>query len=162
VTRISMLISVIFISGFYLTCFAQLNNSEIKYLSESADIIVAGKVIQQSSNWNENQTRIYTRATIQVEEYLKGNNNGNSVIVTYPGGEVGEVGEMYSHTPRFENNEDVLVFLKNDEKSTGYKVLNGEQGKISIIIDSKTGEQISNSNIKINSLKEQIKNYIND
>ena len=66
------------------------------------------KLAQQSSSWNDDNTRIYTKATIQVEEYLKGINNGGSVIVTYLGGEVGDVGEMYSHMPRFEDNEEVL------------------------------------------------------
>ena len=55
-----------------------------------------------------------------------------------------------------------LVFLKKDEKNTGYKVFNGENGKISVIDDPKTGEKVTTSNVQINSLKAQIKSYIND
>ena len=84
------------------------------------------------------------------------------MTVKYPGGEVGEIGETYSHMPRFEDKEDVLVFLKKDEKSADYKVYNGENGKISVINDFKTGEKVTTSNVQINSLKAQIKNYIND
>jgi hypothetical protein len=131
-------------------------------LTYGADIILTGKVTQQTSSWNENKTRIYTKATIQVNEYIKGNNTGGTVTVNYPGGEIGEIGEIYSHMPRFEDNEEVLVFLEKDEKSSYYKVFNGENGKISVINDPKTGEKVTTSNVQINSLKAQIKNYVND
>jgi hypothetical protein len=97
-----------------------------------------------------------------VEEYLKGNTNEGSIVVTYLGGEVGDVGELYSHMPRFEDNEEVLVFLKKDEKSTDYKVFNGESGKISVVNDPQTGEKVTTSNVRINSIKAQITSYIND
>ena len=161
--RIMRLLCVlIIVSGFFPAAFAQLTSSEVESMSKNADLIITGKVTQQNSSWNENQTRIYTQATIQVEEYLKGSNNSGPVIISYLGGEVGEVGEMYSHMPRFEDNEEVLVFLKKDDKSTNYKVFNGEEGKINVIIDPKTGEKVTTSNVQINSLKAQIKSYIND
>ncbi len=150
---------------FQIITYAQVSQkelSEIKTLSKGADVIVTGKVAKQKSSWNKNKTRIYTEATLQVDEYVKGNSNGNSVIVTYPGGEVGDVGELYTHMPRFDNNEDVLVFLKKDEKGEGYKVFKGEDGKINIINDAKTGEKVTSSNVRINYLKAQIKSYIKE
>jgi len=153
-----MLIVILTFVGYQFNTFGQ-TASELKYISEGADLILTGKVVQQNSKWNEDKSRIYTSATIQVEEYLKGINNGSSITVTYLGGEVGEVGEMYSHMPRFEDKEEVLVFLKKDEKSTNYKVFNGENGKISVINDPKTGEKVTTSNVQINSLKAQIKSY---
>ena len=148
--------------GFYYTSFAQSTSSEVESMSKNADVIITGKVAEQNACWNENKTRIYTQATIQVEEYLKGSNNGNSLVITYPGGEVGEIGEMYSHMPRFEDNEEILVFLKKDKNSTDYKVYNGENGKMSVISDPQTGEKITTSNVKITSLKAQIKSYIKE
>jgi hypothetical protein len=162
VTIMRLLSVLIIVGGFFSTSFAQLTSSEVKSMSKNADLIVTGKVVEQNSNWNENKTRIYTQATIQVEEYLKGNNNSEAVVVSYLGGEVGDVGELYSHMPRFEDNEEILVFLKKDEKSTSYKVLNGEEGKINVIIDPKTGAKVTTSNVQINSIKAQIKSYIND
>lgn len=162
VTIMRLLCVLIIVGGFFAAAFAQLTSSDIERMSKNADIIITGKVTQQSSSWNENNTRIYTQATIQVEEYLKGSNNSGPVIVSYLGGEVGDVGEMYSHMPRFENNEEVLVFLKKDDKSTNYKVFNGEEGKINVVMDAKTGEKVTTSNVQINSLKAQIKSYIND
>ena len=132
-----LLYGLILVCGIYYTTFAQQMAVELQDLSKGADVIITGKVTQQSSSWNDDNTRIYTKATIEVEEYLKGINNGNSVVVTYLGGEVGDVGEMYSHMPRFVDNEEVLVFLKKDEMSPDYKVFNGENGKISVIERSK-------------------------
>ena len=153
---------LIVVSGFFFTCSAQVSSTQVRGMSEKADIIITGKVIQQKSSWNEDNSRIYTNATIQVDEYLKGNNSESSVVVRYLGGEVGDVGELYSHMPRFEDKEEVLVFLTKDEQNSNYKVFNGSDGKINIIEDLKTGEKVTTSNVKVNSLKAQIKSYINE
>jgi hypothetical protein len=162
VTKRYLLYVLLISCGIYLNNFAQQIGTELKELSKGADVILTGKVTQQLSSWNENKTRIYTRATIQVDEYIKGSKAGSTVTVKYLGGEVGDIGEMYSHMPRFQDEEEILVFLKKDEKSTDYKVFNGEKGKISIINDQKTGEKVTTSNVRINSLKVQIDSYIND
>ena len=156
------LFPLLFLLGFQLTVFAQKESSQLKKLSKGADIILTGKVSQKKSSWNENKTRIYTTATLQVEEFLKGKSNGNSVEITYPGGEVGDIGELYTHMPKFADNEEVLVFLKKDEMNKGYKVLNGEEGKITVLNDAKTKEKVTNSNVSIKSLKSQIKSFINE
>jgi hypothetical protein len=150
------------IYGISSTAFSQQHGSRIEKLSKNSDLILTGKVVHQNSSWNENKTRIYTKATLKVDEYLKGNNAGNSVEVIYPGGEVDGVGELYSHMPRFNNDEEVLVFLKKDKKKTDYKVFAGEEGKITVINDSKTGEKITSSNVKIEHLKAQIKSYLKE
>ena len=72
------------------------------------------------------------------------------------------MGELYTHMPRFEDNEEVLVFLKKDRKNTGYKVFNGEEGKIKVHSDSKTKEKVTSSNMRIKDLKLQIKSFINE
>jgi hypothetical protein len=161
VTILRLFFVLIIVGGFYSLAFAQLTSSEVESMSKSADLIITGKVTQQNSNWNETRTRIYTTATIQVEESIKGNSQ-SLVEVRYPGGEVGDVGELYTHMPKFEKNEEVLVFLTKDKTESSYKVFNGEDGKINIISNPQTGEKVTTSNVKINSLKAQIKSYIND
>lgn len=156
-----MLIVILTFVGYQFNTFGQ-TASELKYLSEGADLILTGKVVQQNSSWNEDRSRIYTNATIQVEEYLKGNNNEGSIVVTYLGGEVGEVGELYTHMPKFEDDEEILVFLKRDQGTSSYKVYNGEEGKLSIVYDKTTGKKVTTSNVQINSLKAQIKSFITE
>ena len=145
-----------------LSSFAQKDSSVINRLSKKADVILIGKVNQKESSWNASNTRIYTMTTVEVDEYLKGMGNGNSIEIITPGGEVGDVGELYTHMPRFEDNEEVLVFLKKDQKNNEFKVLNGEDGKINIISDEKTNEKVTNSNMRIKDLKLQIKNSLNE
>lgn len=147
---------------FCLSSFAQNESLVIKNLSEGADLILTGKVIQKESSWNPSKTRIYTKATLQVDEFLKGNNNTNEVEVTYPGGEVGDVGELYTHMPKFDNNEEVLVFLESDEKMSEYRVLNGEEGKITVLEDPATNEKVTSSNLLIKDLKLQIESYLSE
>ncbi len=157
-----MLIVILTFVGYQFSAFCQKSTSAIKYLSQGADVILTGKVLQQNSSWNEDRSKIYTNATIQVEEYLKGSTNEGSIVVTYLGGEVGDVGELYSHMPKFEDDEEILVFLKRDQRTSNYKVFNGEEGKLSIVYDKKTGEKVTTSNVQINSLKAQIKNSIKE
>ena len=154
-----LLLTLALICGFQITSYSQQHSADIENLSKGADVVLVGKVVQQNSSWNEDRTRIYTDATIQVEEYLKGNTNEGSIVVTYLGGEVGDIGELYTHMPKFENDEEILVFLKRDQRTSSYKVFNGEEGKLSIVYDKNTGEKTTTSNVKINSLKVQIKNF---
>ena len=151
---------ILFLLGFYSTCFAQQEAVDLKELTTNSDAIITGKVTQQTSSWDENKTRIYTLATVRVDEYIKGSNSGNTVTIKYLGGEVGEVGELYSHMPRFEDDEEVLVFLKKDVNSANYKVSSGESGKISLMNDPRTGELMTNSNVRVSAIKSQIKNIL--
>jgi hypothetical protein len=161
--KINRLLAAAIIMGcLNFTMFAQKESDKIQKLAREADVILAGKVINKESRWNEARTSIYTKTTLQVDEYLKGQTSKKSIEIRYPGGEVGEIGEIYSHMPKFENNEEVLLFLKLDQKNNGYKVLHGEEGKFTVINDEVTKEKITSSKMPFNSLKEQIKSIIKE
>jgi hypothetical protein len=138
---------------------SQSDESKIKNLSEGADIILTGKVVEQNSSWNKDKTRIFTNVVVQAEEYLKGDYTEKSIALTTLGGEVGEVGELYTHMPRFNNDEEVLLFVKKDKKDMNYKVLNGEAGKLTLYRD-KNGEMVISGDKKISTLKKEIKNFV--
>lgn len=162
INSIKFILLVLFTFGSQLLVYSQEESNKIKKLSWDADIIVTGKVTQKESSWNDSKTRIYTRATVEVQDYLKGSDNSNLVEVRYPGGEVGEVGELYSHMPRFEENEEVLVFLKKEAKVKEYKVLNGEEGKIKVLIDGNSGRKTTSLHVSLKDLKSQIKSFLKD
>lgn len=161
-SNIKYLYLVLIILGLLLTSLTAKDPAHIKKLSKEADVILTGKVKAKKSDWNKSKTRIYTRATLDVDEYLKGENDGNSVEVTYAGGEVGDVGEIYTHMPRFEEHEEVLVFLKKDKKNRGYHVLDGEEGKIKVLRQPGTKEKVTKSDLQIKHLKAQIKKYLTE
>jgi hypothetical protein len=151
---------ILFLNGFKSTSLSQTIQSDIQSLSKGADVILTGKVTKQNSSWNKDKTRIYTDVSVEVDEYLKGNSSNKTIVVTTPGGEVGEVGELYTHMPRFSKDEEVLLFVKKDTKDMSYKVLNGEDGKMTLYTDKKTGEKVTSSNKNISKLKNEIKNYV--
>ncbi len=158
---IRFLVFLFLLNGGYVVILCQTVQTSIQNLSEKADVIVTGKVTSQKSEWNSSKDRISTKVTIQVGEFLKGVESQTQIVVTHPGGEVGEVGELYSHMPRFGNNEEVLLFLKKDNHNN-YKVLDGEDGKLTLYHDQVTGEEITSFNEKISSLKNEIKKYIGE
>lgn len=139
---------------------AQSKKAELAKLAESSEVIVIGKVADLKSSWNENKTRIYTRVTINAEEYIMGGNNNESLVLTVPGGEIDDVGELYTHMPRFKSDEEVIVFAKKDKKDNKYKVVDGENGKISLIRDKVNGERVTASSKTVKNLKEEIKLHL--
>lgn len=151
---------VLFIFSIQFTNYSQSFQNEVRTLSRGADVILTGKVTNQESEWTQNKSRIITKTTIQVDEYLKGNSHLNTIVINHPGGEVDGVGELYSHMPRFDDKEEVLLFLKKDKNSSEYKVFSGEDGKVSLIRNKK-GEQVTASDISLNTIKMQIKSYTN-
>jgi len=140
--------------------YSQSLKSEIKNLSEGADMIVTGKVVNQKSQWNSEKSRIHTNVTIQVEEFLKGSNNQNRIVITHLGGEVGNIGETYSHVPTFKDDEEVLVFVKKSNKDESLSVFHGEEGKLTLYEDKTTGEKLTSKNVKASEMKKEIKNYV--
>ncbi len=152
--------SVLLIFLFHPEIHSQSLRSEIKNLSEGADMIITGKVIDQKSQWNTEKSRIYTNVTIQVDEFLKGSNNQSRIVITHLGGEVGDVGETYSHIPTFANDEEVLVFVKKSSKDESLTVFDGEEGKLTLYEDRKTGEKVTSKNVKASEMKKEIKNYV--
>ncbi len=150
------------LSGFLLTSMGQTIPAKLEDMSKGAELIVTGKVTDQRSSWNEDQTRIFTRVTVRVDEFLKGNNGSYSVVVTHPGGEVGEVGELYTHIPTFKNDEEVLLFLKKSNVQNEYTVFQGENGKIKVLTDDRTGEKVTANKERVGSIKKQIQKYAQD
>lgn len=101
---------------------------ELDRLSEFATQVVAGVVEETESTWNHDRSRIYTRVTLRVEQLLAGQ-AGDAVVFQIPGGRVGNLASVPSHTPEFRVGEDVLVFLRG-ARGRLPSVLGGTFGKI--------------------------------
>lgn len=149
-----------FLYLFFSASQAQSIKSDLKSLSEKSDIILEGKVVNKKSDWNKDKSRIFTAVTVQVDDYLKGNNSNKTIVINTPGGEVDGIGELYTHMPSFKEDEEVLLFVQEDKRNSNYKVFNGEDGKFTIVKDKKTGEKVTSFNQKVSSIKSEIKNYI--
>lgn len=120
--------------------FSQKNGKAVGDLAHRSDIIAVGKVTATKSGWDRSHNRIVTSVTVNVGEYLKGN-EGNVLTITTMGGEVNGVGEWYSHTARFKTEEEVVVFANRDRDGK-LRVAGGDGGKVKIERDSKTGAEV--------------------
>lgn len=127
----------------FVAANAQERPVERERLAKESDAIVVGKVKSMKSEWADSkQSRIITRVTLAVNESLKGNERaGGTVTIETLGGEVGDVGELYTHVPTFRQNEDVVVFLSRDADGM-YRVAGGTQGKYIVEKDEATGKQV--------------------
>ena len=110
-------------------------------LTKQSDVIVVGKVGHLTSAWTEGKKMIETRVSVSVDQTIKGSIEERSITVVVPGGEIDGVGEWYSHTPRFGQDEDIVLFANKDQ-SGQYRVSGGEFGKVVIKKDVKTGSKI--------------------
>ncbi len=138
---------------------AQTRRLSLEELSKKSELIVTGRVMEQRSEWNEENTRIYTRVSISVDEYHKGEGASENLTVTSLGGEVGEVGELYTGTARFEKDEEVFLFLKKDQKNN-YRVTGSNLGKYKILQDERTGKKVVGLNRTLDDFSIRVKNIV--
>jgi hypothetical protein len=138
--------------------FSQSKAVTLEDLTRSSEVVAVGKVTETRGEWDQNKTRIVTRVTVAVSEYLKGN-AGAVMTITAPGGEVDGVGEWYSHAARFKKDDDIVVFAEKDKKGS-YRVAGGEQGKIDIKKDARTAIARVSTQMTLDDFKTQVKHAV--
>lgn len=110
---------------------AQLREVTLEDLTKTSTAVVIGKTEAPRSFWNEKRTQILTEVKIRVDESVKGDAGGETVI-TIPGGRVGNTLYEVSDMPVFKEGEEVLVFLWR-HPSGKQLVTGGPQGKLEIV-----------------------------
>ncbi len=154
---------VIYITVYFLPVSiinSQQITTSLKSLTKNSEVVLIGKVSKQESKWNENKSRIYTDVTIDVDEYLKGQTGEKYITVSHLGGEVGEVGELYTHMPSFKEEEEMVLFVKRDKNDGKYRVYSSENGKIEIIKNKSSNQRFTASNKKVDDIKKEIQSYL--
>ena len=112
-----VLITSMLPSAFTGAAQAKAASSPLEDLVNGADSVVVGTVVERSSYWNDEHTRIYTSVVLSVEESLKSTTGHDKIIVTLPGGEAEGIGLLVSDMPSFDQGEKVVVFLKKLSKA---------------------------------------------
>ncbi len=120
--------------------FSQARKASVKELTQASTAILVGKCDKVESFWDESRTRIFTQVKSRADESLKGN-PGSEVVITVPGGRVGNTLYEVSDMPVFVKGEEVLVFLWRHP--TGKNLVTGAlQGKLTVVEDKKTGKKV--------------------
>lgn len=136
--------------------FAQSKILTTNDLTNQADVVAVGKVASMKSEWNADKSRIITRVNINVREFLKGGGSDQSLVVVTPGGEVGDVGEMYSSTVQFFRDEEVVVFA-HKKSGRDHEVAGGTQGRVPIHEDRGTGLKTVRQGIRLDDFRTQVR-----
>lgn len=85
-------------------------------LANSSDVVIRGVVWEVRSQWSEDGKTIVTRATVLVNDMIKGELVGETTVVEYEGGEVDGVGLKVSDVSPLRRGEDVVLFLSPERQ----------------------------------------------
>ncbi|MBC8276036.1 MAG: hypothetical protein H8E40_13855 [Chloroflexi bacterium] len=122
-----------------------------------ADWIVVGTVTGKESLWSADRGNIYTLVTVSVEEWVKGGPGENEIVITTPGGQVGETTEVVEDAAGFQEGERVLVYLQLNDDGTA-SVVGGWQGQFVVTKNGKVARgELSLSNLSLADVISQIK-----
>ena len=104
-------------------------------LANRSVLAVRGEVVKVEAQWSADGKTIGTRASIIVNDVIRGETPSKMVIVEYEGGEIGDIGLRVSDISPFETGEDVILLLKSiKSKIEGevYSTVGKAQGKYTI------------------------------
>ena len=107
-------------------------------LASDSESVVTGAVEDVKSCWDNKGQSIVTRATIKVDQVVRGEVEPGLVEIEYMGGKVGDLVLKVSDSPSFEKGQEVVVFLKHTDSGLGggaYKVVGQAQGKYTVGAD---------------------------
>ena len=119
---------------------AQVKEMSAKELTNESTAVFYGKCSKKESKWNDKKSIIFTYVTVVPEAYIKGS-LGTEVVITVPGGQVGDILYEVSEMPVFIEGEDVMAFVWKNPAGKNL-VTGGYQGKMKIEKDAKTGKRM--------------------
>jgi len=91
-------------------CATVIVGADLGELSREAGAIVRGRVVSVDARWTDDRRGIETLVTLAAESYLKGG-LGETVTFRVPGGRLGRLRSIVVGAPRFEADQQVIVFL---------------------------------------------------
>ena len=113
------------------TGWALLPNFSKEELIQQSEGIVLGTVLETTSSWAADHTRIFTYVKLEIHDQFKGQPVGEELVLQVPGGRVGEITQAVSDAPHFEAGMRVLVHLYTQD--TGYPGVYGwEKGVLAV------------------------------
>jgi len=110
-------------------------------LVAGSDMVVYGRVVGGLSFWDAATRTIWTSTQIAVLDAAKGR-PGATVLVTEPGGVVGDTGHLFPGVPRFAPNQEVVAFLYQ-APGDRLRVVGLWQGIYGVSVDPATGERLA-------------------
>jgi hypothetical protein len=155
----AFLISMIVMIALSSVLYSQSKTINTGNLIRESEVIVHGNVTGRMAEWTPKHDKIQTRVTVAVDQTLKGTVPGSTMTVVVPGGEVDGVGEWYSHIARFDADEEVVLFAKQDRGGI-FRIAGGEAGKFTVKKDPTTGSKTISNNGTLEAFTSRIKSTV--
>jgi len=112
---LSALLVLMFTQTTEATSAIMLSDTE---LIVNSRLIVSGKVVSVSSDWDPAGTMIWTYVEIHVDRMLKGHPRETNIVLKQMGGEVNGFGVRTFGQPEFKRGERVLLYLNSGVDGT--------------------------------------------
>ncbi len=133
--------------GIYLLCVPQAASGAtvrlmtLDSLIQESNVVIYGRVLGSRSVWDSTTQTIWTQTEFAVLDATKGA-SPRTVLVTEPGGIIGDVGQLFPGVPRFEANQEVVLFLYH-ASGNRLRVMGLLQGVYHVEQDHTTGERLA-------------------
>jgi Matrixin/Putative Ig domain len=138
---LSALLVLIFTQTTQATSAIMLSDTE---LIVNSRLIVSGKVVSVSSDWDPAGTMIWTYVEINVGRMLKGHLRESTIVLKQMGGEVNGFGVRTYGQPEFKRGERVLLYLNSGVDGTLHSA-HSFMGSFTITRDSMGIEYVERS-----------------
>ncbi|MEK6300242.1 MAG: putative Ig domain-containing protein [Acidobacteriota bacterium] len=100
--------------------------------------IVTGRVMELSTGLDASKGVVFTYVRLRIESVIKGQITESEVVLKEMGGETPELGTMIFGMPKFEEGQDVLVYL-NTWPDGSLRVHQGFLGKFNVTRNAASG-----------------------
>jgi hypothetical protein len=156
---VSTLIMMLLIN--FSTQATTMNQIGIRNLAQGAEKIVQAKVTAVVTQWNNNQTVIYTYVRMNIVDDLITGDQDREIIIKQPGGTIGTLTLAVSGTSRYQVGEENVLFLTKDlwTPST-FQTMGMFQGKYKVILDTSNVQRVTIDTTQINTLYKKSPNAL--
>lgn len=129
--NLSLILLLCFVSGWSrLNAQCMMIPISLKQRTNNAQIIVAGKLKEKHSYFDDARKNIYTLNVIEVAAYLKGNANQQTIAVITEGGVIDDKAQITLPSLNVENYNEYIFFLKPDNKTIDDKVYRSQHPSV--------------------------------
>ncbi len=141
-----VLLSLILVLPFSGARGATVRSMTLDALIQRSDYVVYGRVLTNRSIYDANTSSIWTETELLVLDGPKGR-VGSTILITEPGGVIGNNGQLFPGVPKFEVNQEIVVFLHNAPGNV-HRVTGLQQGVYRVTVDRDTRQKLAEPTVK--------------
>ena len=109
-------------------------------LIQKSEYVVYGRTVGTRSFWDPTTNTIWTETELLVLDGAKGR-AGKTLVITEPGGVLGDIAHLFPGLPRFTDGEEVVLFLYG-APGNRIRVLGLRQGVYDVVREPSSDERI--------------------